>query len=456
MFKNRYILFLCLSVTAFMLCACSLHPLHKAKEVVAVADSIRESGYNISAEDSTQLAEAYGELRRWQWLYSKEYMHICYHYGCLLQEKENPVGAMQAFIHATHINSRDDLLLGRVYVKMGTICNIARDYQLTSDIYALAAHNYLRAGDTLRYCKALQLRAIALANQGKTDETTNVLKRIEQCSTDNNDELLFIRSLAFHHADQYDSALYYLKAYLNFLETDSNSTSPMREFLSIVSPMLGMLEDDSEENKLDWNDVMGFIFGIKEQVKADGDMTTQAPEEYVQATRILWNDIHRKKSFAWIYSIVVVLLIVGIGIALYYNHQEKKHALWSQKINDVTSEYTDLQQNKLSHIESTRNVLLASESLQKDLNWRNFDQMCAKVDELFYLLAGKLRLKRVLNETEVRLCVLIFIGLDHDQIALTLPYARNSVGKLKDQTAKKLGTTGRNLRDFLVDLALKA
>jgi hypothetical protein len=230
----------------------------------------------------------------------------------------------------------------------------------------------------------------------------------------------------------------------------------MREFLSIVSPMLGMLEDDSVKNKLDWNDVMGFIFGIKEQVKAEGDMTTQAPEEYVQATRILWNDIHRKKSFAWIYSIVVVLLIVGIGIALYYNHQEKKHALWSQKINDVTSEYTDLQQNKLSHIESARNVLLASESLQKDLNWRNFDQMCAKVDELFYLLAGKLRLKRVLNETEVRLCVLIFIGLDHDQIALTLPYARNSVGKLKDQTAKKLGTTGRNLRDFLVDLALKA
>jgi len=66
-----------------------------------------------------------------------------------------------------------------------------------------------------------------------------------------------------------------------------------------------------------------------------------------------------------------------------------------------------------------------------------------------------LQQKKILNETEIRLCVLVLIGLTRSDIAHILPYALNSVGKLKDHTAKKLGTTGKNLHDFLLQMAVE-
>jgi DNA-binding CsgD family transcriptional regulator len=81
--------------------------------------------------------------------------------------------------------------------------------------------------------------------------------------------------------------------------------------------------------------------------------------------------------------------------------------------------------------------------------------MSVIADKHFNLLASKLQSKHSLKEKEVRLCVLTLIGMSRADIADTLPYAVNSVGKLKDETAKKLGTTGKNLHDFLLKMAVE-
>ena len=93
--------------------------------------------------------------------------------------------------------------------------------------------------------------------------------------------------------------------------------------------------------------------------------------------------------------------------------------------------------------------------LTKELDWGNFAQMTHIVDEQFYMIVSKLRKKYVLNETETRLCVLVLLDMSRAEIANMLPYALNSVGKLKDHTAKKLGTTGKNLHDFLLQMAVE-
>ena len=67
----------------------------------------------------------------------------------------------------------------------------------------------------------------------------------------------------------------------------------------------------------------------------------------------------------------------------------------------------------------------------------------------------KLHKKQVLNETQIRLCVLVLLNLRRVDIADTLPYAQNGIGKLKDQTSKLLGTTGKNLRLFLIKIAIE-
>ena len=78
--------------------------------------------------------------------------------------------------------------------------------------------------------------------------------------------------------------------------------------------------------------------------------------------------------------------------------------------------------------------------------------MCSIVNQQFFLFASKLKGTNILNETEIRLCILVLIGLTRQEMSTTLPYALSSVGKLKDNTAKKLGTTGKNLREHLINM----
>ena len=80
--------------------------------------------------------------------------------------------------------------------------------------------------------------------------------------------------------------------------------------------------------------------------------------------------------------------------------------------------------------------------------------MCETINAQFNFFTNKLKATNKLNETEVRLCVLVLINLPFSKIAQILPYAPNSIGKLKDTTAKHLGTTGKELRKFLLNLSI--
>ena len=96
-------------------------------------------------------------------------------------------------------------------------------------------------------------------------------------------------------------------------------------------------------------------------------------------------------------------------------------------------------------------MLQDTDKIKKTLAWKDYHKMCNIVDKQFYLLASKLKTKYLLNETEVRLCVLVLLDMSRADIAHLLPYALSSVGKLKDQTAKKIGTTGKYMRNYLID-----
>ena len=78
--------------------------------------------------------------------------------------------------------------------------------------------------------------------------------------------------------------------------------------------------------------------------------------------------------------------------------------------------------------------------------------MCDVVNMKMGKLIDLLAKYGTLNETEIRLCVLVFIDLPRNVIAEILPYAPNSVGKLKNTVSKKLGTDGKNMRKTLLDI----
>ncbi len=123
-------------------------------------------------------------------------------------------------------------------------------------------------------------------------------------------------------------------------------------------------------------------------------------------------------------------------LALYKEHSETQ-----KNIQQLTEQ-----------IEKRCSMLRKSTNLTGDLCWSDFDKMCSIVNQQFFLFASKLKGTNILNETEIRLCILVLIGLTRQEMSTTLPYALSSVGKLKDNTAKKLGTTGKNLREHLINM----
>ena len=62
----------------------------------------------------------------------------------------------------------------------------------------------------------------------------------------------------------------------------------------------------------------------------------------------------------------------------------------------------------------------------------------------------------VVSERELRLCVLTLIGHGRARTAELLNYSPSGIGKLKDMTAKKMGSTGKDLHDFLLKMVLDA
>lgn len=489
MSSYRHILFII--AICLLCCSCVPRGIRKAQCVVAQADSLWKEGkqYGVDEGDSATLAQAYERLKpRAQFTihnsypqrgtiitqFTNSYAHACYHYGKLLRAKDDPVTAMQVFIDATHSRTRDYHILGRIYSNMGSLCHLASEFSLAYDMYEQSSKMFIQNGDTLAYCYALNDMAFELAEQGKKEEALVLLSRLEDTCMDN---VVLTKSWEtkarlYLNCAQYDSTLYYAKQLLKeypcyssaiLLVAQAYSFSGNRDSASLYAKKVLFLSDKLYETTNAWyiltqDDETKDIDGVR-MASAQRADSQKLIENYKyklsQTVQLLEQDLKRKPNLQWLYAMLVTVVIIGICIWIYVFRKRKKKELLAQKIEHLEVAYSDMQADKTIQIEQTCALLRTSTSLQNDLFWKDFEKMCVFVNEHFNLLANKLKQTGKLNDTEIRLCILVLIGLSRSKIANTLPYALNSVGKLKDHTAKSLGTTGKNLHDFLLQMAIE-
>jgi tetratricopeptide (TPR) repeat protein len=467
---------------ALLMAACAPQGVDEACRVVAEADSLWQAGQTY--DDSLRLAQAYETLSpfnnpllsTFHPKRSTDYAHACYHYGKLLRAKDDPVAAMQCFINASHSRTHDYHILGRIYSNMSDLCHLASEFPLAYDMYERSGEMYLRNGDTLLYYYDLNNMAYELAEQSRKEETLEMLSKIEsQCPDkyvlakvqetkaemylkcqqndsaiywahqslaidDTNPTCVLIKAQAFSRLEMNDSALFYANIVLN---------NPYASKQNIFNALYYTSHLDSTLSSKD-------VCTLTSQ-REDIRYYEYEPQmkKLKDAVRLLQQTLMHKPNLTWLYTLLGTLLAGAVLISWYISRKHKKHELLSQQIDDLETGYADLRKNRTTQIEHICATLRSSDSLSEDLNWKNFNQLCIFVNEHFYLLASKLQQKKILNETEIRLCVLVLIGLTRSDIANILPYALNSVGKLKDHTAKKLGTTGKNLHDFLLQMAVE-
>ena len=489
MFAKRTVIFLCCCILWVCFSSCSLRAIKEAEAVVAQADSLWRNGRRYT--DSLSLAQAYNTLHQLPIInhHSTSYAHACYHYGRLLRDHDDPVSAMQVFINASHSRTHDYHILGRVYSNMGSICHLANEFQLSYDMYSRSANMFLRNGDTINYYYGLNNMAYELAEQGMAEETLVMLSIIKENCLDTNviakafetkaklyfqtgqyDSVISVvnklqtlghiqstsyvlKARAYWHIGNADSALYYAKFVLALPHASEQEKYNM--FYILINGDSTLSNEQVIEISAQRSDI-------------ETDILIPLHNKMAVAVELLQQDLESKPDLWWLYSIVATLVIVGVGLSIYVLRKRKKQELLSQQINilkqatstiqekhnELSNRYQNEQQRIENEIKEKCTLLLNDANIKKTLSWKDFDLMCSIIDQQFYLFASKLRAKQILNEKEIRLCVLVLIGFSRFKIPDILPYSQNSVGKLKDQTAKLLGTTGKKLQDFLLKLVI--
>ena len=457
---------------AYLFAACSPRALHEAQGIVAQADSVWHQGGMYS--DSLSLAQAYETLGKISKLSiinhqsSIDYAHACYHYGKLLRAKDDPVTAMQAFIDATHSRTRDYHILGRIYSNMGYIALEANEYLYAFDMYQYSARAFILAQDSLMYYFAQNNMAYALAENREKDRAFAILNQLEYKGNYLLQEAIMeTRAEAYVRANEYDSAiccadkvlamgyksplLYMIKAQGYSFKDENDSATFYAQQIIDESNNLFLLANAYYilTNQYDTKDING-VRNVAAN-RADTQKLIEIRQgKLSQAVQLLEQDLKRKPNLTWLLAVIVTMLVTGSIAGIYIFRRRQKHQLLSQLESREKETLTQMR-NKVD----TRCALLkASPHITKDLCWKDFEQTCQIADQQFYMLASKLQKAKGLNETEIRLCILVLIGLNEKEISQTLPYAISSIGKLKYRVGQKIGITAKNLRDFLINFAI--
>ena len=474
--------------------------------MVAQADSLRAEGrmYGIDEGDSLTLAQAYETLKNHS-AFSRQlsdlfpfvhctssldtYAHACYHYGRLLREKDNPVEAMQVFIDATHSHTRDYHILGRIYSNMGDIAHLAGDYSLSYEMYEKSGEMYLKSGDTILYYYDLNNMALELAEQGKKEETFALLVPVEEQCLDQGViiKLLETKAEMYYKVQEYDSAIFCINKL-----TDMGYTLPSGMLIKAQAYSY-LAEKDSAlyyaqkvaDTSHSLNDLYNALYilsyddttlitdEILKLTSQRDDLHTYKIDvqktEHSKAVQILEQDLHRKLNLNWLYAIIATIFAIGIFLGFYVYRKRNQHKLLSQQVDDlkdirnvakqeheqIVQEHTKYQNQLLSQIEDTCDMLYQSPHLKKVLCWSDYDQMCKIVNQQFFFFAKKLQNTHLLSEREIRLCVLVLIGITNSKLlAEMLLYSESGIRNFKSRTAKKLDTNSVELRNKLLKFAI--
>lgn len=474
-----------------LLMACSSIPVREAQSVVKQADSLWQAGqmYGIDAGDSITLAQAYETLKKHSApslvgrAGGEVFSHACYHYGRLLRAKDDPVEAMQAFIAATHSGTRDYHILGRVYSNMGSICHLAGEFPLSYDMYERSADYFLRNGDSLLYFYGLNNKAFELAEQGKKEEALSLISEIEKHCLDK--ELLSksreTKANVYERAGKYDSLLLMTEK-TSYSATSSVFKARAFEYLGQIDSALYYahkvmsLSDASEQNKynmlyiiLNYDSTLqhdDIIALSAKRSDIETDILIPQHNQWAMAVQLLEQDLNRETDWRWLYVMISIILFAGSFIILYCiwskrkEHQqiiaellekEEVHAQLEHRISNLSQLQETQRHQILEDIETVCELLHNSSDIRSELDWNNFTQMCTIVNRRMYNIVDRLRAFS-LSEKEVRLCILVVLRSSTKQMVDMIPYSQSGLGKFKNTTARKLGTTTANLRSFLLKL----
>lgn len=385
-----------------------------------------------------------------------------YQNGKALREEGKQVEAMQAFIEAAHSETEDEALLGRVYSNMANMCRQANDHETAYEVYGMSAEHFAVSGDTLAYAYALNNMAWEQAVMGKKEKALRLVDsalslQLSAVSLQTlQAKVMETKAAASLFREEYDSVLYYTRGakndYLLMLRAQAYSylqidDSAMIYAQQLLPRMTNLFYLDDLYYILTHNDTSADAEAIRQWSSERADVQNAIKERHgdlTKAVQLLKQDLAKKEQATS--RKALLLWAIGIGLLVW-------GAVVIYKQRKLRREKSDFEEARRKELTQNLRQLQEASDIRKELAWGDFETLCSQIDKRFHGLAETLKAQD-LNEQDIRICVLVLIGLSHKEIAEMLNCSPKSIGKLKDLTAKKLGVSGGQLQDKLQNTAI--
>ena len=371
-----------------------------------------------------------------------------YRQGRELREADEPVAAMNAFIAATRVQSREYNFKARSWSNMATMCRIGERHDLAYALYEKSLEQFALAKDTVAQAYALNNMAWEQAVQGNKDAATSLMDAALRLCADTavQHKVLESRAASCLYAEEYDSVLFYTRqtapsVYFDMLQAQAytflgNNDSALFYAKRVVT---------QTDNPRYLDDVYYILTYCDSTALADEVRALAATRADIQL------DLERNRG-AWIEAmllaegaltpqelplkpeILVILLCVVLPLIV------------------LLVVFLILRRRHSDSLEQQCRTLRRSKNLREELQWNNYPQFCDVCNERLSHIVTKLE-QRGLSEREIRICVLVLIGLSYAQMAEVLIRAESGIGKDKYLVAKRLGVSIKDLQATLIQIA---
>ena len=464
-----------------------------AKAVVKEADSLLVE-HKVVTRDTAALASAIhtldGVLGR---VFAREYLAKAYYFmGRNFYYLNDFSTAADYYILCDRMNPSDPMYKGRINSCMGYLCKQDSCFEEALMFYERSSNAFKVSGNEWYYAHNLLNVAEQYVNLQEYEKVDSILQLASTYEIDSAyyASLIDIKSLKLYNQQMYDSALVCLlsiKDYPRDIEERCYSahqilqcytrinkialTQHYAEYVVKYSHNAGYRSNayyvlmKISEHSNDFNRLAKYSY-----LREDMDRINRCyMEAYASATTKLMTYIANPKPFRyWKIAIMVclVLIVSAISVIIVHNKRSKEMVIQNARVETELHEWQEKMREKLAIEEANAAakrkiisdiVMMHAENFTPDSEiWKDEKELFRLANSSFGFLIYRLRdTYRNLNSREVKICLMVLLDFPNKTIANIACCSEDSISTIKQRLAKKLSTSPRELREFLMDFILK-
>lgn len=466
---------------------------HEAKAIVAEVDSLLAKG--VIVNDTALLAHAIEVFDKPVCrLFAREALAKAYYLmGRNLDDyHHNFADAADYYIAADRLKTKDFILRGRINSCMGYLCKQDSCFKEALVFYERANGVFAKSGNEKRYANGLLSTAEQYINLKEYDKADSVLSLANSYEIDSAyyARMIDIQGMSHFRQQKYDTALMYLCC---LKENPRNTAMTCFNHMLIIRccnrigdinraiPYAEYIIQHSNNAVYRSNAYYVLIRGAKisnnldlllmySNLREDEDRLVQHVSElYAEATTKLKKHIVNPYPFrAGKIAIAVgsiVIIVVTLGWII-YRKKHKHLAIEKQKVEAELQEWKQRMSEKLTIEEENAAakrkiigdivMMHAEDFLPNKEIWKDEKELFRLANSSFGFIIYRLRdTYRNLNNRELKICLMVLLGFPNKTIANIVCCSEDSISTLKQRLAKKLSTSPREMREFLMDFIMK-